>query len=67
MNKSEQTCNLEKRYEAIEKIFNLIQEEFAEEEVTAAFTKKLLLDAVGTIDTRVMFVPLKSINNRLKE
>lgn len=57
----------EKRYLTIEKIFSLIQKEFEGTEVTAAFTKKLLKDAIETIDVRALYIPLHAINNKITD
>lgn len=59
------TTTQEKRYKAIEKIFDLIKDEFEGLDITAAFTKKLLEDAISIINTKALCVPLSAINNKL--
>lgn len=51
----------EKREQTIEKIFEVILLEFDGIDVTATFTKKLLEDAIRTLESRSLDVSLKNL------
>lgn len=57
------TVTQDKREDTIKKIFNLIEMEYEEINITAAFTKKLLEDAISVIDKSISYIPLSTINN----
>lgn len=52
----------EKREVTIDKILKLIETEFEGVEVTAIFTKKLLEDAIKTLEYKCMESPLRFLN-----
>ncbi|MBN3361644.1 hypothetical protein CF064_05560 [Clostridium botulinum] len=52
----------EKREETIDKILELIEEEFRGIDITAIFTKKLLEDTIKTLENRCMETVLRFIN-----
>ncbi|MHB9937951.1 hypothetical protein CF098_07965 [Clostridium sporogenes] len=56
------TITQEKREETIDKILELIEEEFREIDITAIFTKKLLEDTIKTLENRCMETRLRFIN-----
>ncbi|HDK7162137.1 TPA: hypothetical protein PTV34_003504 [Clostridium botulinum] len=56
------TVTQEKREETIDKILELIEEEFKGIDVTAVFTKKLLEDTIKILEYKCMEVSLRFIN-----
>ncbi|EPY6430858.1 MULTISPECIES: hypothetical protein [Clostridium] len=56
------TITQEKREETIDKILELIEEEFRGIDITAIFTKKLLEDTIKTLENRCMETVLRFIN-----
>ncbi|WP_192859264.1 hypothetical protein [Clostridium botulinum] len=56
------TITQEKREETIDKILELIEEEFRGIDITAIFTKRLLEDTIKTLENRCMETVLRFIN-----
>ncbi|MHB9945238.1 hypothetical protein CF095_07510 [Clostridium botulinum] len=56
------TVTQEKREETIDKILDLIEEEFIGIDITAIFIKKLLEDTIKTLENRCMETVLRFIN-----
>lgn len=52
----------EEREETIDKILELVETDYSEVEVTAIFTKKLLEDAIRTLENRCLEAPLRVLN-----
>jgi len=61
------TVTQEKREETIDKILDLVETEFKGINVTAIFTKKLLEDAIKTLQDRCMDTSLRFINKGVNE
>ncbi|EKO1912222.1 hypothetical protein PZQ55_001261 [Clostridium botulinum] len=61
------TITQEKREETIDKILELIEEEFRVIDITAVFTKKLLEDTIKTLEYRCMETSLRFINKGVNE
>lgn len=61
------TVTQEKREETIDKILELVETEFKGINVTAIFTKKLLEDAIKTLQDRCMDTSLRFINKGVNE
>ncbi|QDY32702.1 hypothetical protein CGS26_10195 [Clostridium sporogenes] len=58
----ELTITQEKREETIDKILELIEEEFRGVDITAIFTKKLLEDTIKILENKCMETKLRFIN-----
>lgn len=56
------TVTQEKREETIDKILELIEEEFRGIDITAIFTKKLLEDTIKILENKCMETELRFIN-----
>ncbi|QGT45360.1 hypothetical protein GJ703_03641 [Clostridium botulinum] len=56
------TVTQEKREETIDKILELVEEEFKGIDVTAVFTKKLLEDTIKVLECKCMESSLRFIN-----
>ncbi|EPY2306828.1 hypothetical protein ACXATD_002496 [Clostridium sporogenes] len=56
------TITQEKREETIDKILELIEEEFRGVDITAIFTKKLLEDTIKILENKCMETKLRFIN-----
>jgi cobalamin biosynthesis Co2+ chelatase CbiK len=56
------TVTQEKREKTIDKILKLVELEFEGIEVTAIFTRKLLEDAIRTLEDRCLETPLIVLN-----
>ncbi|KEH90583.1 hypothetical protein [Clostridium botulinum] len=59
------TVTQEKREETIDKILQLVEEQFKGIEVTARFTQKLLEDTIMILQNRAMDAPIKVIKHSL--
>lgn len=59
------TVTQEKREETIDKILQLVEEQFEGIEITALFTKVLLQEAIKTLESRAMLAPICKMTHNI--